>query len=217
MEGPGEEEPAHQPGAGRGWLRWPGLGPQCPAGAWVGVVRGTGSGARMPELCGTERAAGLSVPHILPCEWGDNARQDFVGVQGDVRAQDPPPFCLVNRWPGPMLLCGGGARTCRRRADTPAAPRPRRAPAPSSTRGTRWARCSAPGSSGPAGCAAGSSPPAAAASAGHMGWGHGRSGAQGWVRPGRGQDKGPGQIPERGQGWESQDSQVGVAVAGQWA
>lgn len=33
-------------------------------------------------------------------------------------------------------------RTCRRCADTRAAPRPRRAPGPSSTRGTRRARCS---------------------------------------------------------------------------
>lgn len=114
-----------QPGAGRGWLRWPGLGPQCPAWAWVGVVRGTGSGARMPELYGTEQVAGLSVPHIFPCEWGDNAREYFVGVQGDVRAQDPPPFCLANWWPGPMLLCGGGPhlqKACRHSRSTTASP-----------------------------------------------------------------------------------------------
>lgn len=102
-----------------------------------------------------------------------------------------------------MLFTGSGGHTCRRRADTPEAQRPRLAPAPSSTRGIRWVQCSAPGSSDPAGCAAGSSPPAAAASAGHMG--RGRGAGQG-LRDGSGQEggrtRGLGQIPERRPSWE---------------
>lgn len=41
----------------------------------------------------------------------------------------------------------------------------------------------------------------------------GRSGSQGGSDQEGGRTRGPAQIPERGQGWEYQDSQVGVGVA----
>lgn len=99
------------------------------------------SGDRMPELCGLEQVAGLSVPHIPPLQKGERVptSQVSVGVQGDVRALRPTPFQpWVLRSREELHRWGWGqGRTCRRCADTHAAPRPRRAPAPSSIRDTR--------------------------------------------------------------------------------